>query len=228
MALRSSAIVDNIKSTSANMAYFAFDLNDNHKRTRLDMIASLLTQLAARSNHCCELLSHLYSAHNRGTQKPTGAVLTECLKDMVSSPNENVYIVIDAIDECPNIPGVPSPREEVLEVLEKLVKLGLPHLHICVTSRHELDIQIVLGPLQSFSLSLQDQEGQKIDIRKYIEYVVYSDQNMARWKPEDRYLVVSTLSERARGMSVLCSAPCPVAHIIYHLGSGGCPASSIS
>jgi hypothetical protein len=193
------------------------------------MIASLLTQLAARSNHCCELLSHLYSAHNRGTQKPTGAVLTECLKDMVSSPNQNqVYIVIDAIDECPNTPGVPSPREEVLEVLEKLVKLRLPNLRICVTSRHELDIQMVLEPLQSFSLSLHDEDGQRKDIRKYIEYVVHSDQNMARWKPEDRYLVVSTLSERAGGMSVPCSALCTIAHIIYHLGSGGCPASSTS
>jgi hypothetical protein len=36
--------------------YFAFDFKDNHKQTRLDVIPSLLTQLAARSNHCCELL----------------------------------------------------------------------------------------------------------------------------------------------------------------------------
>ena len=211
------------------MAYFAFDARNNHKQTRLDMIASLLTQLAARSNYCCELLSHLYSAHKCGTQKPTGAVLVKCLEDMVSSPNENqVYIVIDAIDECPNSPGVPSPREEVLEVLEKLVKLHLPNLRICVTSRHELDIQTVLDPLQPFSLSLHDEEGQRRDIRKYIEYVVYSDQNMARWKPEDRSLVVSTLSERAGGMSAPCSVPCPIAHIIYHLGYFGRPVSSIS
>ena len=142
MSLHSSAIIDNIEdmcksgSTSASMAYFAFDLNDNHKQTRLDMIPSLLTQLAARSNHCCELLSHIYSAHNRGTQKPTGTVSTECLKDTVLSPNQNqVYIVIDAIDECPNSPGVSSPREEVLEVLEKLVQLRVPNLRLCVTSR---------------------------------------------------------------------------------------------
>jgi hypothetical protein len=236
MSLRSSAIVDNIEdmcksgSTSpANMAHFAFDFKDNHKQTRLDMIASLLTQLAARSNRCRELLSRLYSAHNRGTQKPTGTVLIKCLKDMVSSPNQNqVYIVIDAIDECPNSPGVPSPREEVLEVLEKLVKLRLPDLRICVTSRHELEIQVVLEPLQSFSLSLHDEEGQREDIREYIKYVVHSDQNMARWKPEDRYLVVSTLSERAGGMSAPFSAPCPIAHIIYRLGSSGCPTNSTS
>ena len=232
MLLCSSAIVDDIedmcKSGSTNMAYFAFDLKDNHKRTRFDMIPSLLTQLAARSNHCCELLSHLYSAHSRGTQKPTGAVLTECLKDMVSSPNEHVYIVIDAIDECPNIPGVPSPREEVLEVLEKLVKLCLSNLRLCVTSRHVLDIQIVLEPLQSFSLSLHDEVGQREDIREYIKYVVDSDQNMGRWRPEDRCLVVNTLSEQAEGMlAPLFCALSSCSHY-YHVGSGGCPASSKS
>jgi hypothetical protein len=202
MLLRSSAIVDDIedmcKSGSTNMAYFAFDVKDNHKQTRLDMISSLLIQLAARSNHCCDLLSDLYSAHNRGKQKPAGTVLTECLKDMVSSPNQtHVCIVIDAIDECPNIPGVPSPREEVLEVLEKLVKLRLSNLRLCVTSRHELDIQTVLEPLQSLSMSLHDEVGQREDIHQYIKDVVYSDQNMARWKSEDRSLVVDTLSERA-------------------------------
>ena len=201
------------------MAYFAFDFKDNHKQTRLDMIPSLLAQLAAQSNYCCELLSHLYSAHNRGAQKPTGAVLTGCLREMVSSPNQNhVYIVIDAIDECPNSPGVPSPREEVLEVLEELVKLRLPNLRLCVTSRHELDIQIVLDPLRPSSLSLHDDEGQKEDIREYIKYVVRSDQNMARWRPEDRSLVVNTLSERAGGMSAHLPAPSPITHI--HLGSG--------
>ncbi len=210
------------------MAYFAFDLKDDHKRARHDMIPLLLTQLAARSNQCCKLLSRLYSAHNRGTQMPTSAVLIECLKDMVSSPNQDVYIVIDAIDECPNSPGVPSPREEVLEILETLVKLRLRNLRLCVTSRRELDIQIVLEPLQSYSLSLHDEEGHREDIREYIVYAVYSDQNMGTWRPEDRYLVVNTLSERAEGVLVPCSAPCPIAHIIYHLGSSGCPASLTS
>jgi hypothetical protein len=62
---------------------------------------------------------------------------------------------------------VPSPREEVLEVLEKLVKLRLPNLLLCATSRHELDIpsQFVLEPLQPSSLSLHDEEGQREDIR---------------------------------------------------------------
>lgn len=105
------------------MAYFAFDFKDSHKQTRLYMIPSLLTQLATRPERCCDILSRLYSTHYHGARMATGAVLAECLKDMISLPGQgNVYIIIDAIDECPNDPGVPSPREEVLELLGKLVR----------------------------------------------------------------------------------------------------------
>jgi NACHT domain len=210
------------------MAYFAFDFRDSHKQTRLNLIPSLLTQLAAQSDLCSDKLSRLYSIHNPGGRMPTGADLEDCLIDMVSLPNQgHVYIIIDAIDECPDAPGVPSPREEVLELLEKLIKLHLPNLRLCVTSRHERDIQAVLEPLSSFSISLHDESGQKQDISNYIKDVVHADQNMRRWSAKDQDLVIQTLSERADGMSGPCCAPYCVAHIIYQVGSVGCPASWI-
>jgi len=41
------------------------------------------------------------------------------------------------------IPGMPTPREEVLELVESLVGLPLSKLHICVTSRPEIDNNIL-------------------------------------------------------------------------------------
>ena len=35
-----------------------------------------------------------------------------------------IYLVIDAIIECPNDSGIPSPREMVLELVKKIVELG--------------------------------------------------------------------------------------------------------
>ena len=131
----------------ASMAYFYFDFKDNYKQSRLDIIPSLLTQLSAQSDHCRDMLSRLYSAHNHGAQAPTSGVLTKCLKDMLSLPNQRpVYIVVDAIDECPDIPGVPSPREDTLGLLKELIELRLPNLRICVTSRPEIGIRAVLEP----------------------------------------------------------------------------------
>jgi len=109
---------------------------------------------------------------------------------------------MDAVDECPNTSGIPSPREQVVKLIKELVDLGLPNLHILVTSRPELDIRDILESLTSLRVSLHDQSGQRKDIVDYVRSVVYSDSEpiMRRWKTEDKDLVVETLSDRADGM----------------------------
>jgi len=113
-----------------------------------------------------------------------------------------IYIVLDALDECPNTSGIPSPRELVLNLLKDLVSLQLPNLHICVTSRPEIDIRTVLEPLAFRPVSIHDQTGQKKDIEAYVRFVVYADSDtaMKRWRDGDKELVIGTLTERADGM----------------------------
>ena len=120
---------------------------------------------------------------------------------MLSLPGQApIYIIIDGLDECPNFSGTPSAREEVLELIETLVGLKLPNVHLCVASRPEVDIRVVLEPLTSVRISLHDENGQKEDIIKYIKFVVRSDRNMRRWREEDQNLVIDTLSQNADGM----------------------------
>jgi hypothetical protein len=120
---------------------------------------------------------------------------------MLSLPGQGpVYIIVDALDECPNFSGTPSAREKVLELIEELVELNLPNIHLCVASRPEIDIRMVLEPLASLKVSLHDEIGQKEDIVKYVKSVIYSDRNTRKWKEEDKQLVVDVLSEKADGM----------------------------
>jgi hypothetical protein len=111
-----------------------------------------------------------------------------------------VYLIIDGLDECPNSSGLPSPREQVLDLLKDLVELSLPNLHLCVTSRPEIDIRNSFEPLTSRRVSLHDQSGQKKDIVDYVTFTVHSDPKMRKWRDEDKRLVIQTLSERADGM----------------------------
>jgi len=113
-----------------------------------------------------------------------------------------IYLIIDAIDECPNTTGMPSSRDQVMALLERLVMLKLPNLRICVTSRPEVDIRTSLEPLTSTSntISLHDESGQKKDIVEFVTSVVRTDKNMRRWREEDKVLVINTLSEKADGM----------------------------
>ena len=185
------------------MAYFYFDFRDANKQELRDLIPSLLTQLSACSDPRCDILSDLYLAHNSGKSQPSDTALAECLKEMVTLPDQGpIYLIMDALDESPDSTGIPSPREKVLHFLKDLVDLSLPNLHICVTSRPEIDIRNVLEPLASRRVSLHDQSGQKKDIADYVRSVVYSEseQIMRRWRLDDKELVIETLSERADGM----------------------------
>ena len=108
---------------------------------------------------------------------------------------------MDALDECPNTSGFPKTAlDKVLDLLEELMKLNLPNLHICVTSRPEVDIQIVLEPLTTYQVSLHDESGQREDILNFISTVVSTDRRMWKWRPEDKQLVIDTLSAKADGM----------------------------
>jgi hypothetical protein len=189
------------EAKSASLAYFYFDFRDEDKRSRRGALLSILSQLSAQSNLCCGVLSRLHSTHDDGARMPSDGALKQCLKEMLSLPARGpVYIIFDALDECPNNSGMPSAREEVLSLLNDLVNLCFPNLHICITSRPEIDIQTTLGSLTSLRVSLHDQTGQKKDIVDYVSSVVYSDMNMQRWREEDKKLVIKTLSERADGM----------------------------
>ena len=186
---------------SASMAYYYFDFHDVKKQDRYGLLSSLLFQLSAEGKTYNEILSELYQDNADGTTMPTYGALIRCLEDILRLPGQApIFIIVDALDECPNIFGRPlSAREEVLELMEELVDLKLPGLHLCVASRPEIDIRMVLKPLTHFQISLHDDSGQKEDIIAYIKAVVHSDRMMRRLKKEDQTLVVDKLSQKADG-----------------------------
>jgi hypothetical protein len=205
--LRSSAIINDIailhNAGVASMAYFYFDFRDVRKQSRGDLLRSFLIQLSDSSDPFCDILSRLYDEYGRGTRQPSDGVLTRCLKEMLSLPNQcPVYLIVDALDECPNTSGIPSTREQVLDLVKELVGLRFSSLHICATSRPEVNISHALEGLVGCSVTLHKERGQQNDIAEYIKSVVHSpsDTLMKRWREDDKDLVIQTLSERADGM----------------------------
>ena len=203
---QSSAVIKRVMllrdAGRASLAFFYFDFRDKDKKQDFrNFIASLLVQLSAHSSPCSEIIARVYSTHGKGTQQPSNGALTKCLREMllVAVP-QPVYLIVDALDECPNAAGMPTPREVVLDLLEDLIRLRIPNLHICVTSRLEIDIKKALQSLPHSSVSLHDESGQKKDISSYVRKVVYADRKMQSWRDEEKKLVVNELSNRADGM----------------------------
>lgn len=183
------------------MAYFYFDFRDEKKKHRHNLLSSLLVQLAAQSITCSDILTPIYSAHGNGKQPPSDDVLIGCLKDMLSASLQHpIYITIDAVDESPDSSGVRSPRAQVLNFIQEIVELRLANLHICITSRPEVDIRDCLEPLTSLRISLHDENGHKEAISKYITSEVAFIARNKRWRNDDKELVIETLSKKADGM----------------------------
>jgi len=189
---------------SALLAYHYFDFKDTSKSHVRGLLASLLFQLGNNSDRCWDVLHELYDENfYRRFEALSYADLSMCLKSMVELPGQiPVFIIMDALDECPSTTGTPSAREEVLDFVEDLVGSSHSNLFLCITSRPEQDIQTVLNPLTSAShrVALHEESGQREDINNYIRHFVHTDRDMRRWREEDRALVINTLSERAGGM----------------------------
>ena len=147
-----------------------------------------------------DFLSDFYSAHHNDAESPSDDALTLCLKDLLRLPGQPpVYLIIDGLDECPATSALSSPREEVLTLVVQLIESRSTNLRICVTSRPEIDIKVMLAPLTFRSVSIHDERGQLEDIANYIKSVMNTDPKCRRWRQEDKQLVIDVLTERAYG-----------------------------
>ena len=189
------------KSGLASLAMFYYDFREDEKKALRGLLSSVLVQLCRQSDSYYDILSKFYSEHEDGSKAPSDHALVCCLRLLLELPGQApIFLIVDALDECPNMSTILSPCGEVLTLLEDLIDSQLLHLRICVTSRLEADIKPFLEPLTFRSVSLHDKRGQKEDIENYIKLVVITNRKMQRWKQEHKQLVIDVLTERADGM----------------------------
>jgi hypothetical protein len=189
------------KAGLASLAFFYCDFRDDQKKDFRGLLSSLLDQLCHQADSYCEMLFKNFTEHTDGSWDPSDDTLARCLKDLLKlSGHAPVYLIVDALDECPNTSAIPSPRAKVLNLIDELIKSQFPNLRICITSRPEMDIKDVLDPLFSRSVSLHDESGQKKDIVDYIESFIHTHPKCVMWKEEHKQLVVDVLTEKADGM----------------------------
>ena len=200
----SSAIIEDIramrKAGLAALGFYYCDFRDDRKKELRGLLSSFLVQLYHQSDSYFHILYKLYSDHDKGSRPPSDDALAGCLKELLKLPGlAPIYLIVDALDECPNPSVVRSPRAEVLTFIEELVKIRIPNLRVCVTSRPEHDIKDVLDPLIFRYVSLHDENGQRRDIKDYIKSVINSSK-IKWWNEEHRKQAIDVLIEKSNGM----------------------------
>ena len=117
-------------------AYFYCDFKDSIYQNPINMVGSLIGQLAMQEIELPETVEAFYDKYSRRREKPCLHELFDLLRDLLneSSGNRRTYIVLDALDEC-------NGRNELLEFLRELQLSPELKVTIMVTSQKESNIE---------------------------------------------------------------------------------------
>jgi hypothetical protein len=187
-----------LQSPDTALAYFFFDFNDAAKQSAINMVKSLISQLCRQRPDIPPALDYLFQKCHDGDHSPTWHDLKAVLPICTDSFTD-VYIVVDALDECSTTNG---ERERLLELLPEIHDLNQDAIHLLVTSRRELDIDEVLVEILTQKtetpISIQDAMHDK-DIRLHISKQLMSAK-FKRWPKSIKLEVETALGQEVDGM----------------------------
>jgi ankyrin repeat domain-containing protein 50 len=177
------------------LAYFYFDFSDSEKQKVSNLVSSLIAQLCNKVVDLPEQLKELYKRCNNGQQKTSIRELNAALS-LIMKDFEDVFIVIDALDEC----AKSGERGELLTLIEEIHAWSLSKIHLLVTSRPEPDIKAVLMPLvKSQAISIQGSQVES-DINLHTRSQLAADPKLKKLSSEVKAEIEKTLTAGAKGM----------------------------
>uniref|UniRef100_A0A8H7NI08 NACHT domain-containing protein n=1 Tax=Bionectria ochroleuca TaxID=29856 RepID=A0A8H7NI08_BIOOC len=137
----SSTIVTDLDPANSNprVLYFFFNFNDVEKRSLENAIRSLIFQLYAKHIIVRSEVDAVYSSFGDGTRQPDAPALDQLLRRIMQK-SEEIYLILDALDESERHSGSYSPKSLSLLGWIKSLHNESTNIHILVTSRPEQDI----------------------------------------------------------------------------------------
>ncbi|RDL42520.1 Uncharacterized protein BP5553_02499 [Venustampulla echinocandica] len=195
-----SEIIEQTREYCANqsadrvLAYFYFSFRDTEKQKVDNLLCSILSQLARQEEYIPDAVITLYNSYMQ-SRPPTDRLLA-AIKNMVDG-HRTVFIIIDALDECPNDNG---ERSDLCDVLRQINEWAASNLHVLVTGRREVDLSEALDPLCSIPpISIQG-AAVRSDIQKFICAELANDRKLKMWPAEIQAEIERVLVEGANGM----------------------------
>jgi hypothetical protein len=150
------------KMPSTILTYYFCDNKDELRSTATAILRGILLQLLNQRPALFELIREDYRLKKADIVNSLDALWRPLLRMLDKCDNEEVYILIDALDECET-----SSRKELLDMLGDLV--GSSKAKIFITGRPESDIEATAGfigqSLKLDSAKVNDDLSKFIDIR---------------------------------------------------------------
>ncbi|KAL2858246.1 hypothetical protein BJX68DRAFT_228219 [Aspergillus pseudodeflectus] len=127
---------------SKSLGYWYFQFNNDKTQSVDNMVRSLIQQLSR--SPLDESVTKAWEKHSRKNSQPNRESLLAMLDSIITSMPSDVFVVFDALDECPQTSSQ-WERQQLLSILVDLAKKHKDNLHILATSRPEQDIAATMG-----------------------------------------------------------------------------------
>jgi len=185
----SSIVVDHLRTFFQDPKVAITCIYCNYKeqttQTVSNLIASLLKQMVQDSSTLSEGVKEFYDHHQKRDTHPTLENFTEMLEEEIGMYSK-VFIVVDALDECPESRGTRADLSKVLRSLPRNVNL-------MVTSRDLSSIARSFHETKRLDIRADDQ-----DVRKYLESRISSVPRRHLKALQDT--IVNEIIKNVRGM----------------------------
>jgi ankyrin repeat domain-containing protein 50 len=193
--LCSTAIVDVKKycdrRPSTGFAIFYFSFSDDKKQRLVDLLRSLVVQLGWKG----QALTALQQAYEQPNRPVLGQVELEKLLTLCFQSYDEVLLLIDALDECPEDEDV---RLEMMECLMRLSQKAI-NVKIFVTSRELPDIRQSMARLGAAPIAAAAKSVNE-DIQQYTAAQLSRDPRLSRLDERTKMQINDTISKKADGM----------------------------
>ena len=197
-SLHRSTIVENLQrmynDTSDVGIGWIYCIYNEKGQTAHNLLASLLRQFCRQKGSLSPEVSKSYKYHCRHGTRPLVPDISRLLHSELKRFTK-VYIVIDALDECPE-----SDRTRDVFLTETL---NLPsNAYLLVTSRPNNSIEKILTDAERLEIYAHDD-----DVRRHVAARITNEpllMNHVTADPSLKDTIVSKITERAQGMYVTC------------------------
>lgn len=155
----------------------------------VNLISSLLQQVVQKNPTVSDDILSLHNKHDKKGTRPTLSEWSRLLQSEVRRLSK-VFVVIDALDECPESSGI--RRDFLTEILK------LQNTQILVTSRHIPAVGREFEMAARLEVRATDE-----DVERYLKDRIRKEPRLARHitaAPDLEETIVTTVTEKAKGM----------------------------
>ncbi|KAK1636348.1 hypothetical protein BDP81DRAFT_320495 [Colletotrichum phormii] len=163
------------RNSRVGVSFFFLTFNDDTKQSTSALLRALILQLSAQLGSTPTALQRLFQNYRSGA--PPDPSLVECIHQILRM-FEDVYIIIDALDESPR----DSHRGDMLETLTEMRAWLDCSLHLLVTSRDEPDIKDELQAASEDMVHLKNDDIDK-DIALFVTEHLERNRRLRKWMP---------------------------------------------